>query len=287
MPDWIEHIRPHLTALRLSPAREAEIIEELSQHLDDRYRELCAEGATSADAHRLALADLHAHDLLSHHMKSLRQAHVPPPVPAGEQPSRWLPDVWRDVRYGIRMLRKQPGFTAAAVATLALGIGANTAIFSLVNGMLLQRLPVAGRDRLVYVHRGNVGDVFSYPMYERLRDGNHVFDGFAAWGGISASLNTGDATDIVSGAIVTGNLFGLLGITAERGRLLSTSDDVTPGAHPIVVLSHDLWQTRFAGRSDIVGHEIRLNGFIFTVVGITPAGFPARNSGSSAICTCR
>ena len=171
------------------------------------------------------------------------------------------------------MLRKQPGFAVAAVLTLALGIGANTAIFSLVNATLLQRLPVANRERLIYINRGSFTGSFSYRMYAALRDGNRSLDGAAAWANITTSLNADNTTDLANGAIVTGNLFNVLGVTAERGRLLSPADDVTPGAHPVVVISHDFWQARFAGRQDIVGHTIRLNGHLFTIVGVTPAGF--------------
>jgi putative ABC transport system permease protein len=222
MPEWTEDLRERLASLRLNPAREAEIIEELSQHLDERYEELRASSVSEADARRLALRleELLETDALASHMRSLRQARVPPPIPPGSEARRPLADIWQDVRYAARMLRKQPGFAAAAILTLALGIGANTAIFSLVNATLLRRLPVANRDRLLYVHAGNVGGVFSYPLYERMRDGNNVFDGFAAWGGIAASLNAADTTDLVNGAIVTGNLFDLLGIRAAHGRLL-------------------------------------------------------------------
>jgi predicted permease len=171
------------------------------------------------------------------------------------------------------MLRKQPGFAAAAVLTLSLGIGANTAIFSLVNATLLQRLPVANRERLIYINRDSFTGSFSYRMYAALRDGNRSLDGAAAWANITASLNADNTTDLANGAIVTGNLFDVLGVTAERGRLLSPADDVTPGAHPVLVISHDFWQARFGGRQDIVGHTIRLNGHLFTIVGVTPAGF--------------
>jgi putative ABC transport system permease protein len=280
MPDWTAHLRPRLAPLRLTPAREGEILEELSQHLDERYGELRASGVSDARAYDLALDELREGGAIAHHMRSLRQVHAPTLLTEAAPRGRLLGDLWDDLRYAGRMLRKQPGFAAAAVVTLALGIGANTAIFSLVNAMLLQRLPVANRDRLVYVHRNSIGSVFSYPMYSALRDGNHVLDGLAAWGGIQASLNADNTTDLVSGVIVTGNFFDLLGITAERGRLLATSDDVTPGAHPVAVVSHDFWQTRFGGRPDIVGLDIRLNGHVFTVVGVTPAGFPGPQLGT-------
>jgi predicted permease len=273
MPEWSEHLRPRLAALRLSPARETEIIEELSQHLDERYRELRAGGTDDAEARRLAIEELREPDALARHMRSLRQAHVARPVTPGAPKGRPLGDLWQDLRYAARALRRQPGFATAAVLTLALGIGANTAIFSLVNATLLQQLPFANRDRLLYVHRGNVGGVFSYPFYATLRDGNHVFDGVVAWGGITASLNADNTTDLASGAIVTGNFFDVLGVTAEHGRLLSGSDDVTPGGHPVAVISYDFWQNRFAGRPDIVGRDIRLNGHVFTIVGVAPVGF--------------
>ncbi len=278
-PDWTEHLRLRLARLRLNPAREAEIIEELSQHLDERYRELSAGATPPEDAHRLALEELRDQNLLGQQMQSLRQAHVSASIPAGPPATRLLSDLGQDLRYAIRMLRKQPGFTAAAVATLALGIGANTAIFSLVNATLLQRLPIANRQGLVYVYRGAVGGAFSYPQYAHLRDNNHAFDSLAAWGGISASLNVDGTTDLVSGAIVTGNFFDVLGITAEHGRLLAPSDDVMPGAHPVAVISHDLWMTRFGGRSDMVGHPIRLNGAVFSVVGVAPPRFPGPQLG--------
>jgi putative ABC transport system permease protein len=281
MPEWTGHLRPRLAALRLSPTREAEIVEELSQHLDQRYDELRADGATDEEACRLALEELREPEALAHSMRTLRQADVPPPITPGAPRRFLLADLWRDVRYAARMLRKQPGFTAAAVLTLALGIGANTAIFSLVNATLLQRLQVADRDRLVYAHRGSVGGVFSYPLYASLRDGNHALDGFAAWSSINASLNADDMTDLVNGVIVTGNFFDVLGITAGQGRLLSPSDDVTPGAHSVAVISHELWQTRFGGRPDIVGRDVRLNGHVFTIVGTTPPAFPGPQLGSA------
>jgi predicted permease len=280
MPDWRTDLRDRLSQLHLSAAREAEIIEELSQHLDARYAELRDSGVAEPDARRLALEELREHDTLARAMGTLRQAHVPETIAPGTPRARFGADLWQDVRYGARMLRKQPIFTLSAILTLALGIGANTAIFSLVNAMLLQRLPVENRDRLVYVSRGRNG-VFSYPMYAAMRDGNKSFEQLAVWGGIAASLNTNDSTELITGLIVTGNLFEMLGVKAAQGRLLAPSDDVTPNAHPVAVISYDFWQTRFAGRADIVGREILLNGRRFTMVGVTPQNFPGPQLGAT------
>jgi predicted permease len=274
MPDhWIDQLRPRLADLRLNAARELEILEELSQHLDDRYEELRAAGSDDAEARRVALEELDDHDTLAREMRALRQARAPMPVVDGPPRLGAMKDVAQDLRYAVRLLRKQPGFTLAVVLTLALGIGANTAVFSLVNATLLQHLPVADREHLVYVYRGNIGGVFSYPQFETLRDHSQSFEGLAGWGGITASLNAGDSAELVLGLIVTGNFFDLLGVHAARGRLISPSDDLTPGAHPVAVISHDFWQTRFGGRADAIGHEIRLNGHVFTIIGVAPAGF--------------
>ncbi|HET9372515.1 MAG TPA: ABC transporter permease [Vicinamibacterales bacterium] len=274
MSDWTRELAPRLASLKLSPAREAEIIEELSLHLDDRVAELAAGGASPDDARRLALAEI-PDDMLARGLGRLRQAHAHEPLVPGVSVRRvWLLDLWQDARYALRMLRAQPGFSAAALITLTLGIGANSAIFGLVHAALFERLPVDRPETLLYIHNGpGPGAVFSYPAMDELRRGQTVFEGVAAWGPITASLNAGGATDLVGGLIVTGNFFELLGLQAAAGRTLTSSDDVTPGAHPVAVISHGLWQRRFGAAADVIGRPVLLNGKPFTIVGVLPRGF--------------
>src|SRR5262245_7478607 len=279
--DWTSALSSRLASLKLRPAREREIIDEVSQHLDDRYQELRARGAAHDEAVRLALDEIDEDDLLAREMRGLRQATAPEPVASGAAPRGPLGGLAHDVRFASRMLQRSPGFAAAAILTLALGIGANTAIFSLVNATLLRRLPVQNRDRLVNVFTGRAGGVLSYPAYAALRDGTHLLDGFVAWGPIGASLNADGETDQILGTIVTGRLFEVLGVAAERGRLLGPADDVTPGAHPVAVVSYRLWQGRFGARQDTAGHQVRRNGQVSTTVGVARADFPGPQLGST------
>src|SRR5688572_2473174 len=153
MPDWAQHVRPRLSSLRLSPAREAEIVDELSQHLEDRWRELRAGGASDEEATRLALADFRDGDLLARSLAPLKQARTPPSIPPGAASGHLLSDVWQDLRYAWRLSWRRPGFTLAAALTLALGIGANTAIFGLVDAVLIRRLPVSRPEELVLLEQ--------------------------------------------------------------------------------------------------------------------------------------
>ena len=184
--------------------------------------------------------------------------------------------LWQDLRYAARMLLKSPGFTGIAIVSLALGIGANTSIFSFVNAVLLRPLPVTEPERLVFVYnssRASQYNVSSYPDYVDYRDKNEVFSDTAASSGITVSLNSDDQTEAISGLIVTGNYFDVLGVRAAVGRTFLPEEDRTPGAHPVAIISHGLWQRRFAGDPNAVGKQLLMNGQSFTVVGVAPMNF--------------
>ncbi len=182
----------------------------------------------------------------------------------------------QDIRYGWRRLWASPGFTLVAVVSLALGIGANTAIFTLVNTVLLRPLPVKDPERLVSVFPfeadGSVG-AFSYPDYRDFRDRNEVFSGLYVQRFAPLSLSRDGQNERVWGYMVSGNYFDVLGVEAARGRTFLPEEDRTPLAHPVAVLSHASWQQRFGGDPQIVGRTIDLNGHAFTVVGVAPEGF--------------
>ena len=283
MPDWRSELQQRLRGLALRPEREAEIVEELAVHLEERYAEL-ALAHPPAEARRMALAELDASHALADRLSPLRQARearrwLPPP---GTPRRRLVADVWQDLRYAMRLFARQPGFALAAVLTLALGIGANTAAFSLVDAMLLRPMGVAGPDRLVHVSLGigNSG-TYSYPWYEDVRDNSRGLDGLAAYGSVAATMTVDAHTELVTGEIVSGNFFDVLGVQPALGRLLTEADDRTPMAHPVAVISHRLWQRRFAGDADIAGREILLNGHRFTIVGVTSPVFRGPDLGTN------
>ena len=193
----------------------------------------------------------------------------------------------QDVRYGLRMLRANPAFTTVAVLTLALGIGANTAIFTLINAVMLKMLAVQNVERLVVIgdpaaaHTRSMGTpqttVFSYPLYREIRDHNAVFQGVLAAGELQrmrAARESGQSiSEHVLGVLVTGNYFSVLGVNALRGRTLTEEDDKVAGGHPVAVISYSMWQARLNSDPAVLGSTIRLNDYPFTIIGVAPPGF--------------
>jgi predicted permease len=186
----------------------------------------------------------------------------------------------QDLRYALRALARTPGFTAIVVLTLGLGIGANTAIFSLTDQMLLRMLPVHKPAELVtfdgpgaFMGRTFNRATFSYPMYKDFRDRNQVFSGVIARFPTAVTMTFQGQAERLSGELVTGNYLDVLGVKPALGRLISQGDDRTPGAHPIVVLSHGFWKRRFGLDRSILNQQITINGHPMTIVGVTQEGF--------------
>src|SRR5690348_8673527 len=309
MPDWKREILRRLAAVQPAPKRADEILEEMAQHLDDRYRELLAGGEPENIAYRKVMDEFSEGDLLERNLRTLKRAVKGAPIMLGEQPKRtFLGGIGQDVRYGLRMLAKSPGFTAVAILTLALGIGANTAIFSLIDAVMLRSLPVKDPSQLVLLQwsarqqpeihgfstsndcantlsfRGQgsanpSGCAFSEPMFRKIEEAK-IFSGAAAFAGAGQLSLTGNgAATVVSGQYVSGDFFRTMGLNAAAGRLLDASDD-KPGAAPVAVLNYGYWQSAFGGSRDAIGRTIELNNIAFQIVGVTDQKFTGLTPGS-------
>ncbi len=190
----------------------------------------------------------------------------------------------QDLRYAVRMLTKSPGFTVVAILTLALGIGANAAIFSITDQVLLRLLPVQKPEELVVLHSpgpqhgrnwsdGDRGAAWSYPMYKDLRDHNEVFSGLLARFATQASVAGQGQTELANAELITGNYFEVLGVSPALGRVFNSQDETAPGANPVVVLSYGYWQRRFGRDPGILNKQLVVNGISMTVVGVVHPGF--------------
>src|SRR5262249_37442297 len=276
MPDWKAEVRKRLSGLQLAPARENAIVEELAQHLDESYAELLASGVSEADAYRHARAELRDGGLLTHGLRRVERSTNPEPIVLGtNQRTNMIADLWQDLRFGARMLAKQPGFSLIAVFTLALGIGANTAIFSGVDGLLLRPLPYPEPERLVWLTNKTSRDPrtgISYPNFSDWRDRAQSFEGMAAFRSESFNLTGVEKAVRLRGRTVNWNLFKLLGIQPQLGRLFIAEDD-RYGAPGTVLLSHGMWQEKFGGAADVIGKKLTLSGEVYEVIGVLPPGF--------------
>lgn len=274
MPDWKRHIVERLSSLRLAPTREAEIVEELSQHLDERWRELTAGGASPEEATRLALADFSEENLLARYMAPLRQSHTPASITPGSATGHLLSDLWLDLRYAARTLTKRPSFAIAAVSTLALGIGANTALFSFVDGVLLKPLPYPEPERLVQVWEKPPGfqrnGIASLNFMDWQKQ-NRVFSHMTALSGEAYTwTQPGDAGEPqrLRASLVSAAYWDVLGVKPALGRGFAADED-QPGKDKVVILSHRTWQAKFHGDPQILDRTILLDGEPFRIAGVT------------------
>ncbi len=281
MPDWTNELEARLASLRLTPAREKEIIDELSEHLELRYAELRNQGVAETEALALVRAELLEEKTLADFMRPLRQANVPPvaPVPIGAPRLRLFADLRQDVRYALRQLVRSPGFTAVAVLTLALGIGANTAIFSAIDAILLKPLPYPDAERIVTVWQREQGaterDLAAPGNFLDWRERSTSFEALAAAEPYSHGYLAPDGPETLRSWVVTENFFDVVGVPALLGRTLRPEDNQRgEGARArVAVLGYGLWQRRFGGDPGIVGQALTLDGEPVTVVGVMPARF--------------
>ena len=268
-------IRYRLRALFSRAALEQEIDDELHFHIEHAAEQYERQGMPPDAALRRARLEFGGVEQTKEASRDVRG-------------TARLESVVRDLRYAMRSLRSRPAFTLTVIATLALGIGANTAIFTLVDALLLRSLPVAHPEQLVMVsdpaqvNNNNVGspvtDFVSFLLYRDVRDHNTVFtDMYASgWSGpIDVQVGPGsDATaEQPRARFVTGNFFSVLGVPAYAGRTFTAAEDETPGQDPVAVLTYDYWQRRFSGSFSAIGSIMRVNDVAVTIVGVTPPGF--------------
>ena len=254
--------------LRHRDRMERELDAELCDHVERQVADHVRAGMSEQEARRRARIEFGGVEQIKEDCRDARG-------------TRWLDETWQDVRSAVRSLRAAPIVTTVVVLSLAMGIGANTAIFSLVNSLLLRSLPVPDADRLVTLTAGNATDQrFTYATFDEVRRRGHLFDGALAWA--ESLLTIGEDAEPAYAQWVSGDYFETLGMPAFVGRTLTPADDVVGGgpAGPVGVISHGLWQRRYGAASDVIGSSLLVEGVPVTVVGVAPARFRGVQVGS-------
>jgi predicted permease len=263
---WLNRILSFFRGVAHREENERDLDAEVRAHAELLADEKVQRGMNAREAQRAARMEMGGIEQVKEEVRSAR-------------PGVWIETLWQDVRFGARMLRKSPGFTAVAVLTLALGIGANTAIFSLVDVVLFRPLPIAKPGEVMRLTFGETrGDshwiTTSFPAYQQYRDNTNVFSGIAAYlDRLPVNFSAaGAGAERVDAGMVTGNYFQTLGVNALLGRVISPDDD-RPGAPPVTMLGYAYWRSHFAGGRSAVGMETIVDGAQVTIVGVTPPGF--------------
>src|SRR5437660_9627447 len=271
----LSDIRYRLRALFARASVEQELDDELRFHIEREAEKYERQGMSHEPALRRARLEFGGVEQVKEASRDMRGIAR-------------LESIVRDLRYAMRSLKNRPAFTLTVIATLALGIGANTAIFPLVDALVLRPLPVLHPEQLVIVsdpadvNANNVGDpvtdYVSFPVYRDVRARNTVFtDMYANGASGSLDVNMGAGTDATAepphARFVTGNFFSVLGVPAYAGRTFTAAEDGAPGEDPVAVLTYDYWQSRFSGSSAAIGSVMRVNDVAVTIIGVTPPGF--------------
>jgi len=255
-------------------------VDEIAGHLAERYEQLLSAGSSEAEAMAAVVAQLGERDL-AREVQSVEPRYVEPPSQEGSGLRHWWAGFLRDVHYGLRVLRLSPGFTSVCVLSLALGIGANTAIFQLIDAVRMRTLPVRAPEELVVIRptdsgrSGSMTGRYAYstnPMWQQVRAHQDGFDAFA-WGTIGFNLAPGGEARYAEGLWVSGEFFQVLGIQPLRGRLFQPADDHPGCGAPGAVISYGFWQREFGGDPQITRKTLSLFGHAFPIIGVTPASF--------------
>ena len=269
---WIRVFIHRLRGLFLKRKLEQELEDEILSHLDMQIEDNLRQGMSPDEARYEALRKFGGVEQVKESYRDRRSLAV-------------VDLTLRDLRYALRMLRRSPGFAVVAALLLALGIGANTAIFSVVDAVLLKRLPVKEPEQLVLLSHTNSGeysDRFSYSNYEQIRDHDQTLSGVLAYYPLRLTVDVdGQPEPALNGQLVSGSYYQVLGVNAMLGRTIAPEDDRAAGAHPVCVISHGYWRRRFGGDPGVVGKTIHLGGYPFTIIGVTPSEFFGTEVGSA------
>jgi predicted permease len=272
LQNWLFKAPLRLRSLFRRGRAEQELNEELEYHLERKRQECIARGMTPEEAHYQALRAMDGLEQRREECRDMRRVNL-------------IENLFQDIRYGTRVLRKSPGFTIVAVLSLALGIGANTAIFSLIDAVMLRMLPVQNPEELLVLttsSRGSIDYGFTYRRYQMFREQNRAFRDLAASSPLRLNVSVdGEVEPTVAGQMVSGSYFSVLGVNAIAGRTIGLEDDRVPQGHPVAMLSYMYWDRRFARSTAIIGKRILLDGTPFTVIGVTPPEFFGIDVGSA------
>jgi len=275
--DWRAEIAKRLTSLRLTPQQEADVAEELAQHAEDRFQELRASGATDVDARRMVIADLDDADGLAARLAEVVRRGAPPSPVLGTRTGNIVGQFREDARYALRTMYRSAGFTTVVVLTLALGIGAATTIFSVVNGVLLAPLPYRQPNELV-TFWGTAPEMqlpevdFPPGLFVTIRDKNRSFATMTAYEPASFTLTGVGEPVRITAATVSLEFFRVFSTAPLLGRTFIAGED-TPDDNRVSVISYGLWQRQLGGDSAVIGHSIKLNDTPSTIVGVMPPEF--------------
>src|SRR5215831_6691793 len=275
MHDWAAFVRQKLGRLRVRPERESEIVAELAQQLEQTYAEAIAGGANDAEAARRAESQIGDWKKLWREIDTAER----PDDSAPEYRGGLWSGAWQDVRYALRFLKRSPGFAGIAVATLAFGIGGNTAIFTMVDALVLRDLPYREPSRLVSLETRRVDQPeiepwTSAPDFYDIRERARSFTALAALSPVWSVVLTGRGpTEQLDALYVSGEFFRMLGLNAALGRTFNAEEDVKGRPKGVVVVSHRFWERRMSGRADAIGQNLRLDGGTYSIIGVLPAGF--------------